>query len=407
MQIFSVNWLTRDEFESFAKQTNTNYDYNHIFKRGLAQILVVQNKYSTCSEILAHAVIHHFHSTFKGAQLIIDKIQIDDENILKSQELSKKCLKKLHDFIINFGSKNGVTQHRIYWENSEVNGFQKCEHFMVNGVNLSENFKHDPTYTVLQMDQSAIEKLAWESIEINDILDIEILRTDDRKISFQWKSRNMYQKIGEKEIPEIIQGIKKLGDYEGHAYEAWSTEKIFKHLSQRDHQLNKSLNSKNKPLLFSWVAIDQTTNSLAGYVTFSLCYKAETNQIYGYCGDAFVEENYRGQKIGRRLFQIMSQFLLEQYRYLHMGEKKIRALYPNLYKNVDTKKVFFRWVCLPSSKNSMAFYRSLGAKDVGNDLSGEKEKMAVFMEDYPILRDMLKISDACSDAEKWEKYALP
>ena len=138
MQIFSVNWLTEDKFESFTKQTKSNYDYNHIFNHNLAQILVVQNKDS--SEILAQAVIHHFHSTFKGAQLIIDQIQIDDKSILKSEELSQKCLKELHGFIIEFGSKNGVTQHRIYWENSEENGFQKCEHFMINGINLSENF---------------------------------------------------------------------------------------------------------------------------------------------------------------------------------------------------------------------------------------------------------------------------
>jgi len=129
----------------------------------------------------------------------------------------------------------------------------------------------------------------------------------------------------EKDVPEILNFIKALAEY----------EKLSDDVSANEEQLKKTLFGKNK---FVEVIIADYKNEPAGFMLFFHNYSTFLGKPGIYLEDLFVKPEFRGKGIGKLLLAYLGKLAVER----------------------DCGRI--EWSVLDWNEPSISFYKSFGAK---------------------------------------------
>ena len=145
-----------------------------------------------------------------------------------------------------------------------------------------------------------------------------------------------------KDVPLILEFIKKLATYEGSLHRVSATEEL----------LNEWMFDKKS----AEVAFALVDGKEVGFLLFYECFAAFLGRTVMYIGEFFVEEEYRGYGCGDKLFKYIAELGLER------GCSRVE------------------WCCFDWNESSVGFYMRRGAapiKDCSIYRLGEAEMKKV------------------------------
>ncbi|MBW6409184.1 GNAT family N-acetyltransferase [Clostridium weizhouense] len=138
----------------------------------------------------------------------------------------------------------------------------------------------------------------------------------------------IFKKTSEKDIPIILEFIKKIATY----------EKMLDQVMATEEKLRESIFQNNR----AHALLIEFNNKIIGYIIYFFNFSTFIGRAGLYLEDIYIEPEYRGNGLGKEAFETL----------IHIAKEE--------------KCERMEWVCLDWNEPSLKFYKSIGARQMND-----------------------------------------